>query len=239
MTAITCERCGAEIRADDVNLSIGVAKCGACGGVFDLGHRTAAAQGSADRPPRPTVPLPERFEVSSGDGELLIRWRWFKPSQHIATLFFCIAWDSFLFFWYSMALFGSKKAPWLMIVFPIAHVAVGVSLTYATIAGFLNRTWVRATRAGISIRHTPLPWKGNRDIERAALRQLYTSERVSQSRRGTSTSSYELRAVMRDGSTATLLSLDTPEQALFLEQHLEKRLDIVDAPVAGELARGA
>jgi hypothetical protein len=41
-------------------------------------------------------------------------WRWFTPSV-IFLVFFCIAWDSFLIFWYSMA-FNSKHVPWIAVV---------------------------------------------------------------------------------------------------------------------------
>ena len=51
-----------------------------------------------------------------------IRWRWFSP-MYFGLLFFCIAWDSFLIFWYSMAL-HMKHVPWLMVVFPIGYLSL-------------------------------------------------------------------------------------------------------------------
>jgi len=236
MAQLKCERCGADFKAEDLNVALGVARCSYCGGVFDVGQHTAALSG---RPPpgvRPEVPLPEKFEVSSRPSELVVQWRWFG-AQYIGLALFCVAWDAFLVFWYSTAL-RTGQAFSIMTIFPIAHVGVGVGLSYTTLAGFLNRTWIRADRTGLAIRHGPVPWKGNRDLSRAELKQLYSSSKLRQTK-NTSTWVYQLNAVTRDGKATPLLSnLESPEQALYLEQQLEKRLEIVDVPVAGELPRG-
>jgi hypothetical protein len=234
MTQITCERCHSAIDAEDVNIAIGVARCRSCGGVFDLGHRTAAASGAPTPAPRASVPLPSKFAVDAHGGEVLIRWRWFGP-QYLFMLFFCVAWDGFLVAWYGKALTAANISA-TMTLFPIAHVAAGVALTYSTLAGLLNRTWIRADRHGLSVRHTPIPWLGNRDFVRSDLKQLYSTQRSDRSRNGRIL--YQLNAVTRDGRSLPIVkNLESAEQALYLEQRLEKCLDIVDQPVPGELPR--
>src|SRR6185503_9809473 len=88
----------------------------------------------------PEVPIPERYTVSRHGDELSISWRWFKPGQHLFLLFFVIAWDAFLVNWYFGA--GPGSGDIFFYVFPIAHVAAGIGLTYAVLTGFLNRTYV-------------------------------------------------------------------------------------------------
>jgi len=146
---------------------------------------------------------------------------------------FCIFWDGFLVNWYRMSL--GRGAPLSMILFPLIHVTAGVVLTYSTVAHLFNATIITATRRALSIRHGPVPWIGNREIQASDIEQLYCGEKVSRGRNGTS-ASYELCALMRDGGKVKLLSgLGEREEALFIEQRVEEQLGIADARVAGEL----
>src|ERR1700722_12711372 len=109
------------------------------------------------------LPIPEGFDVVPDGVRTIIRWRWYSPSVW-AMFFFCIAWDAFLIFWYSLAF--SHKAQGgginlIMIIFPIAHVAVGVGLTYSVICTFLNRTDVILTANELRVASHPMPWIGN------------------------------------------------------------------------------
>ncbi len=153
---------------------------------------------------------------------------WFSPSL-IFMAFFCVVWDSFLVFWYSMAL--RAGAPWIMVVFPIAHLAVGVGLTYSTLCGFVNRTRIAVEGGRLSIGHGPLPWRGNRVLETQALDQLFCEEKIGSK----GSKSYVLSALLKGGEKVVLLkSLPEADQALYIEALLEDRLGIVDVPVAGE-----
>jgi len=102
--------------------------------------------------------IPEGLDlVEAQDGTTLLRkWRSWKV---VPLIFFVIAWDSFLIFWYGMA-FTSKEAPWLMIVFPIGHVAVGVGLTYYVLASLFNKTRIVCNPLGVRVRTSPIPWFG-------------------------------------------------------------------------------
>ena len=66
-------------------------------------------------------------------------------------------------------------APWIMKVFPIAHVAVGVGLTYYTVAGFVNSTVLRVSEGQLAVRQGPFPWPGNRTLHTSDLDQLCNS----------------------------------------------------------------
>jgi hypothetical protein len=231
---VQCSACGAPIRLEDIHIDLGVAKCSRCSAVMDLGLAQAVTRAVRSR--RPPVPLPEKFNIATQGSSMTIDWRWFG-AKYVFTAFFCVAWDSFLVFWYGTAL---KAGNLVMILFPIAHVAVGVGLTYWTLAGFLNRTRVGATATSLRIEHFPLPWLGNREIATQLIEQLFTKEKISNSNNGTSVT-YEVHAILRPDSRRRKLlgGLDDVGQALWIEQSLEGHLGIADEPVAGEVPRDA
>lgn len=229
---LQCRVCGAEIPAEDINLDRALAKCRACNSVFAFSVKAEDAAPALRAP----VPLPSGLRVDDTGLNFRIVRRWFS-AKFLFLVFFCIAWDSFLVFWYSIA-FGSDKTPWVMIVFPVAHVAVGIGLTYFTLAGIVNRTFVEVMSGHLIVRHGPLPWRGNHAVPTMDLDQLYVTEHVSHSRNGGSSVAYQLNARLRTRRTIKLLSgLEEADQALFIEQQLERHLGIEDRPVGGELRR--
>ncbi len=235
---LTCRDCGATIPAEDINIERGIAKCRACNAVLDVEE---ALRGSGETVPattRPRVPQPPGIKVEDlGEGLRLTR-RWFTWGVLVLT-FFCIAWDSFLVFWYWMALgMGGGPFSWLAIIFPVCHVAVGVGLTYLTLSLYLNRTVLEVNNGRLTVRSGPLPWPGNRDLDVSELEQLYCQENSSRNRNGSTSYSYNVCAVLKGGREAKLLSsLDNREQALFVEQFVEAYLGIEDRRVGGELPR--
>ncbi|HMQ31313.1 MAG TPA: hypothetical protein PKD53_11325 [Chloroflexaceae bacterium] len=229
---ITCKRCGEPIPADDVNLQSMAAKCRACNAVFSIADQVEPASGWA-APARLDVPLPERFAIERPAGGLRISWRWFTPAA-IFLAVFALFWNGFLcvFFW--GALSGGAGG---FAMFASLHVLVGIGVAYWALAMFVNGTTVEASYGALAVRHGPLPALGNLDLPRDGIRQLYCVERVRRSRRST-TVSYSLQAVKADGgSVAVVKGLDNPEQALYLEQELERFLGIRDEGVRGELRK--
>ena len=127
--------------------------------------------------------------------------------------------------------------PLMALLFPLLHVSVGVGLTYYVIAGFLNRTEVRATRGELSVSHGPVPWPGNKSVAAHAVEQLYCQAKVRHTKNGTRTA-YRVEMALRNGEKETLVKgLDDPDEALFLEQKIEERLRIEDRPMPGEIER--
>jgi hypothetical protein len=153
--------------------------------------------------------------------------------------FACIYWDGSLIYLYYYALTSFSKYPvesTIMLLFPLIHVAIGVGFTYYTLAGLFNKTFIDVTDYEVSISHAPLPWPGAQKINSAQLKQLYCQEHISTNRRGTKRM-YSVNAILKgDNIRVTLLSgLNKPEQAFFVEQEVEKYLDIPDSHVPGEM----
>lgn len=224
---VTCPECNEIVPAENINIKALVAKCNDCDNVFDW------RQSQIDRAPK--VPrnfeMPEKFEVYNRGGELFIAFRWFN-SSFIALTIFCIIWDGFMAFWFSIAFFTGEYE---MALFGSLHGMVGVGLTYYTIAGYINKTYIGLNYNILKIKHAPLPFWGNREIPVEELSQLYVKRHEQQGKNKT-TVTYQLHATLKSGEEKTLVTgFDEPEKALYLEQEIEKFLRIKDEPVAGEL----
>ena len=229
---IKCPHCSRVVQAENINIQSCIAKCGYCSGVFGFADKVpGAAQGSSKR----TVEMPKSYTMENEGADLVITRRWFNW-KYLMMLVFCVFWDGFLVVWYTIAF--TKGGPLLMKLFPVLHVAAGVFLTYSTIAGFLNRTRITLNTLELRIRHYPLPWPGNKVVQRREIEQLFCEEKMSSTRNGVSYT-YSLQAVTAGGGRLKLVSgMDKPEDALFLEQKIEGFLGITDRPVAGEMRPG-
>lgn len=229
-----CPRCQAEIPAEDVNLDNLVAKCRQCNEVFsfaDQVQQTAQLHQSPSR--KLPVPKPDRLRIEDlGDPRRIIR-RWFSTAI-IVLVFFCIFWDGFLIVWYWIAF--TKPGPWIMVVFPLLHVAAGVYLTYFALAGLFNHTTVTIECNQLTVRHGPVPWKGVPSLAVEDIIQLYCDQSYS-SRNRNSNWQYNVNALMADERKVKLLGSLPKEEALFFEQQLEEWLGIEPYPVTGEVEK--
>ena len=232
---LTCPDCGAGIPAEDVNIDSGIGKCRACNAVIDVAAALRGHDNSHGFPRRPPAPQPRSITIEDLGSGLRLTRSWFTLQALFLTVF-CIVWDSFLVFWYSKVL--EPNAPWIMAVFPVMHVAIGIFLTYTTLALYLNRTVLEVNEGRLTVRHGPLPWPGNREVDVSELEQLYCEEKASQGRRGAVSYTYNVCGLLKGGRRVTVLSsLPDRDQALFVEQIIEKYLGIEDGPVGGELPR--
>ena len=169
-------------------------------------------------------------------GELRISWGWFQWSA-LFLIPFCIAWNAFLIGWYSMAM-GDHGPPgamkFVMLVFPLAHVAVGLGLFYGCLLMLVNSTTVRVMFGQFEIRHGPIPYPGNRTISVDDIDQLYVKHERNVGKDSTS-HNYPLLARLKSGQEIKLLPHNGEvEVARAVEQLVENHLNIKDQHVPGE-----
>jgi hypothetical protein len=231
---LRCRACQQPLPAQDVNIDLGIARCLACNAVFSL----ADSLGQSPRA-KPIARLPKRFSLDHFGSDLTIQWRWFSHAVWFLVVF-CVLWDGFLIAWYTAGirelLFGSKGLPGvlMMLLFPMLHVAVGAGLTYLLLCMFVNKTVVRVTGSQLSIQHGPLPCTRNVLLDSSNIKQLYCTERHHRGKHGCSRT-YAVVAVNNRGEKIKLVeSLESLDQALFLEQQIEQHLKIRDERVAEE-----
>jgi hypothetical protein len=233
LVELCCKNCGASLQPENVSLQLFVARCPHCGAVFAVADPSRGEPATGEqRSPRLRVPRPPRVELLDLGNSLEIRRSWFSPTLFF-LLFFCIFWNGFMIVWHVMAI---SMGAWFMSLFGLLHTAVGIGVAYGTLAGFVNQTVIRVGQGLLEVQHGPLPWLGNKTLTAHEIKQLYCQEHTHHGKNGTSvTYSVEL---IRNGERETLLKgLNECDQALFVEQELERFLKIEDQPVRGELAR--
>lgn len=226
-----CKRCGAQIADEDINLDRALAKCRICHAVFGFADEMASTKTRRREP----VPMPERISLDVDTAGLKLVRAWWSPAS-AALLFFCIAWNGVLVFWYAMA--ATMDAPRTVMVLPILFILVGAGLVYASIAGLLNRSVIEVKDYFLTVRHGPLPWPGRQHVLNLQIDQIYCTEIRNYRENGVVRPRYCVHANLKSGARIKLLSgLPNAEQAIYVEQQLEKYLHMEDRPVAGELAR--
>ncbi len=233
-----CPNCASPLRVEDWDTTTGIIKCSYCRALSTMpGQRVnppAVPDPGAFRS-RSSVPQPPGLNFEERASGVLLTRRWFTAAV-IFMIPFCLVWDGFLVFWYTLAF--RENGPLVMKLFPMLHVAVGVGLTYFTIASIFNTTRVSTENGRLRVHHGPLPWKGSLELEGSDVEQLYCQQNLQAGKNG-ARYRHEVWAVLRDGKSRKLLGGTdlTLEQALFIEQRLERALGIEDKPVPGEVMR--
>jgi hypothetical protein len=237
-----CKKCGKQVLAEDMNLEMALAKCRSCSSVFSIldalkdDPDPGVATVKRERLP---VPMPKGYKIDEFGRELTITYRWFTPAAFVILLF-CIVWDGFLVFWYTMGFQGlmNGQMGWgalLMLLVPILHVAVGIGMTYTVVCLFLNRTEIRVIGGDLTIWNGPVPFPGNCRLPISDIKQLFVTETEHRNKNGCRYS-YDVNAMKQDDTKQKLIgNLQDVQQALFLEQKLESTLGIVDQHVPGEV----
>ncbi len=260
---IRCPSCDRVVPATDVSLGNQVARCRPCDEVFDFAKQLASAPGSVrtgsryqddddeegddddgyedgddeeeslpTRSRRP-VPLPAGMQARNDGKRLTLRRRW-RGWELLFLGFFTMIWDGFLAVWFTMSL---ASGLWPMALFGSIHLMVGLGLTYYCLLLAFESTVIEVDVGQLTVRHEPLPYKKAEVLPVGRLVQLYSKRVVTRGNKSTTTT-FELHAVLDDGSHRKLLDgLPRSDQALWLEGEIERFLGIQDRDVAGELDR--
>ena len=233
MTPLTCRNCGAGLAPDPSARRADLLVCAHCGSV----HRPPpgkpvsspeAAIGAADPVPPRAIALPSRFEVERRDGALLVSWRKGRRAGAVFLGLFAFAW---------LAMASVSGALPLLVLAPL--------LGYYALVRGLNRVSFLADASGVRVRQGPVPWPGALRLERGAIEQLFSVEKLSNVRSGSDGRErvrvrrhYRLRARLDDGKRVDVITgLSSADQALWLERETERVLGIDDRPAEGEVRR--
>ncbi|MBN1872701.1 MAG: hypothetical protein JXA33_00600 [Anaerolineae bacterium] len=237
LKALSCKNCHAPIKNEDIHWDLAMAHCAHCGTVFSLQNlvpRIPSENGATISHERAPVPMPKKIQIFNTGETFQITYRWFGP-QFIFLIIFAVFWNGFMLMWHSIALTSGN---WTMSLFGLLHTMIGLAVAYYTLVGLLNTTTVWIQAGILGVHHHPLPWPGNKQVMASDIEQIYCKEKVSHSRKGGTHYSYEVYAALRNTDKEKLLGgLGEPEQALYIEQELERYLGIRDRPVRGELPR--
>jgi hypothetical protein len=216
--SINCRQCNALLPAQDINQTRQLATCSKCGAVFPVkGQADEGAFGTILD--WPDILLPKGISIESSAEELIIRRRWYRHKHILFAIGGLII----------AAIYFDDPLFWTFFIW------LSVALIYPALAGFLNTTVIRVNPNQLKISHGPLPAFGNRRLDPKFIEQLYVRQHAHRHKNSVSYT-YEVYLKIKYGRDQKLLeNLDTPEQALFVEQEIERFLGIRDERIPGEV----
>lgn len=225
MREVFCGTCQSVIAPANIDTQRELATCGQCGRLMDLRRMVAAAPAAAPATAaraRAAVQLPVGMSLTTTHAQLVIRRRWLRAKHWLLLAVFAAAGAYVAYLWASLE--------------PSAGLVIATLFVLSwnfTLAGmFLNSTVVTADAQGVNVRHGPVPslFASNAAAAKHEVEQLYVAKHGAR---------FAVLAKLRSGQTSRLVApLITAEQALFVEQQLERSLGLLDFPVEGELGGG-
>jgi hypothetical protein len=144
----------------------------------------------------------------------------------LPLLVFAGIWDSFIVF-FIMALVRSPRAPGPMLLFPLAHVMVGVYLTWMALVKTLNRSHFTIDPDTFVLVQRPIWQRG----ARCTTRDIDGFDTL-ESRGNRGSTRWRIRVLTRDGKATKLaLPLDSLEHLGFIAAKLNAALAEAREPV--------
>lgn len=159
------------------------------------------------------------FGLQTPEAPVTIRRRWLR-GKHWIFLLICVGLSvALVILWQNHGLTAWTVIGTLFVL----------SWDYNVTTTFVNSTTIRADKAGVEVRYGPMPslLGAGRRVARDQLKQLYAAKFGNL---------FSVKAQLVDGKELELVRpLSSEEQALFVEQQLEKALGLADYAVEGEL----
>ena len=186
---------------------------------------------------------PTNVQVECYDQQLKLVTSW--QNEELSTIilpFFFLSYIFLIFGIITTGLVTKFSVVWLNIAIAILISLLVLSILagiYFAQATRRNHSTILVANRMLIIKHSPLPWFGNKIIDVENLSQLYAKKNTKTILSALEeTSFYDLHAKLNDGRDITLISgLASAEVARFLEQQIESYLGIVDQPIVGEVPK--
>lgn len=224
----TCKLCAAPIPEVDLNTQTGLAHCPQCDAVFNF---TPAFE--ADKPHAKTMDAPEGLTSTHDFDGLHLIYRWRKGSLPVQVL--AVALVNALVLWWLADAYRQHRLDQAAV--GLVFLAVGIWAIGSLLLTLLNRTHIRITVNQLTLRSGPLPVHSQRVMAREQIKQVY----VVQFKHGTGRHThirYRVQAALYDYADMILVeNVGSADDALYIEQQIERFLKIRDVRVAGEFAR--
>jgi len=235
---LQCPQCNHAVNGSDININNTLAKCTNCNSLLFLDNDdNFFKRNNNRRNERPEMIIPEGTEIINLPSSLDIRINWFKSSNRSTLLFlsfFTVMWNIMLM----PIAAGMISNGDILSLWPLAfHLAAGLGLAYTTLKVYINYTDIYVTKDSITIGQKPLktPFSKDKMIPSADLTQLYVSKYMTGSTNGKTNYAYGLYAITKTGKKIKLVDRMNKETQLYLEQEIERYLDLEDKPVSGEI----
>jgi hypothetical protein len=170
--------------------------------------------------------LPAKMSIKVLNDELVItrHWRGVVRLGLLAVVSFLL----------TFGLFFSDMPTAMFLFNPLTWIVA--ALGYYGLKGLVNTTVVRVSPIHLSVKEGPLLPRRRIEIDSRDVTQLYVKQHVQRGRKNTTTT-YQLHLVQENGEHEEIVSdLESADQALFLEQEIERFLGLEDQAVPDEQA---
>ena len=232
---LNCPECQTHIISEDIHLVQTIAKCKSCNNIFEFTDQLKEAGF-----PTPYRHKPEIFNIPPGIdilhlmNELEIKINWRRSAKYF-TPFFALVWNVFVFFHSFIMIFSSGNTS--IFLFYIPFYAAGIYLMYKSLGLFLNNTYITVDVDKILVEHKPINFLIQKDqyLPSEDVDQVYVTRHEVGKRNDNPVYAWSVEVKMKDGEIISLVKeLHALKYARFIEQEIEKHLDIRDRPVSGE-----
>lgn len=236
---IHCPSCAKRVPAANINVNKTLGKCDDCDRLFQFGMNDIF-QNQGNRRGRPEFIMPEGTEVLRLTESLDIDLNWYKSSnkKNLGGLFlFTLLWNMILLP-IVVSLVVSNVS--LVALLPMSlHIIAGLGLIYQVTRKVINKTNIHVTHNQIEVSTGPLnlPFSKNsytiksQDISQLYVKKYDTNVIVN----GRRIFAYGLYAELKSGKNILLIKDMDKETHLYLEQEMERFLELEDRPVSREI----
>ncbi|MEM1321021.1 MAG: hypothetical protein AAGG75_12280 [Bacteroidota bacterium] len=215
---INCPSCGGEVNADNLNLQNSIAKCGNCNAVFSIAEEIESLKMKAET--KQEIFRPEGIDLFHYRNGLDI-----TIQQHVQGLdiWGIILFPIFAFF--STIIYFAKDIP---IYAPILFTLGTLFFTYRVLNYSKNKTYIDITDQFLNIKSRPKHFRKDKAYAVSEISQLYL-------KMATDGSGYFTIHMIVNGLEGQkhekLLTVNTLSKAKYLEQEIERYLNIEDRKV--------
>ncbi|PHN03901.1 hypothetical protein [Flavilitoribacter nigricans] len=215
---VSCPSCEEEVQANNLNLQNSMAKCGSCNAIFSIEEEVASVKVQKDM--KQEFIRPEGVDLFYFKDDLDI-----TVQQHIQGL------DAFgIFFAPMSAIFALLiyVAKGISVLYPVFFAIITLYFLYRVLNYSRNKTYIDINSKYLSIRSRPKNFKKDRTYAANEIDQLYLKHS------GDGMGYYTIHMIVNgvEGQThEKLLTLNTLSKAKYVEQEIERYLNIEDRAV--------
>ena len=223
---LDCPNCQTRIPSENINIKALIAKCSTCNQVFNF-------EQAEENYSKPEVLMPAGIEMFALLSELSIDIRW-RGQINSFLVFFTILWNLMLTPFIVFAIYSGELTAFLGISI---HLLVGLGLLYYVISMLVNSTHIVVDRRELSVIHRPLriPFYPDRNIAIRDIKQIYFRRYIASRTNNRPDYAFEVLAILEGEEHLSLVKgLLKQRQGRFIEQEIERFLNIKDQPVDEE-----
>ncbi len=226
-----CPSCNQPLSAAHVDVENFSAKCSHCYQIsfFDQEKRKSSQLTSKKQ----ELDLPDGMSIRSMLSQLELRYAWRRHSSGF-LIFFGIFWNLMLLPFVAIAVYQSE---WKIFLGTSIHLLVGVGLLYYILSSLFNVTYISVTPKEVQVEHTPLPnpFRPGRTLSANQMEQVYVKKYASGKTNGQPNWMFAVEVILKNQASVRLVGgLKTADYGLFIEQEIERFLDISDRKVQEE-----